>query len=63
MRKVFAFQIEKLVSKGIEVSVLDMVNREIFKANYAMYSKVPKVINDNDKNYCVWIEGDYEESD
>ena len=63
MKKVYAFQIEKLVSEGIEVSVLDMANREIFKANYAIYSKVLKVINDNDKNYFVWIEGDYEESD
>ena len=63
MKKVYAFQIEKLVSKGIEVSVLDMVNREIFKANYAMYSKVLKVINDNDNNYFAWLEGAYEESD
>ena len=61
MKKVYAFQIEKLVSKGIEVSVLDMANREIFKANYAMYSKVLKVINDDDKNYFTWTDTDYEE--
>lgn len=63
MKKVYAFQIEKLVSKGIEVFVLDMAQKEIFTANNAMYSLVLKVINDDDKKYFVWTDTDYEESD
>ena len=62
MRRVYAFQIEEIVRKGIDVFVLDMKNGEVFTANNAEYSKVISIINDNN-DYFFWTKVDYEESD
>ena len=62
MRRVYAFQIEDIVRKGIDVFVLDMKNGEVFTANNAEYSKVISIINDNN-DYFFWTKVDYEESD
>lgn len=62
MKRVYAFEIEKLVSKGIDVFVLDMKNGEVFTANNAEYGKVISIINDHN-DYFFWTKVDYEESD
>ena len=62
MRRVYAFQIEDIVRKGIDVFVLDMKNGEVFTANNAEYSKVISIINDNN-DYFFWTKVDYEESE
>ena len=62
MRRVYAFQIEDIVRKGIDVFVLDMKNGEVFTANNAEYSKVISIINDNN-DYFFWTKVDYDESD
>ena len=62
MRRVYAFQIEEIVRKGIDVFVLDMKNGEVFTANNAEYSKVISIINDHN-DYFFWTKVDYEESD
>ena len=62
MRRVYAFQIEEIVRKGIDVFVLDMKNGEVFTANNAEYSKVISIINDNN-DYFFWTKVDYEESE
>ena len=62
MRRVYAFQIEDIVRKGIDVFVLDMKNGEVFTANNAEYSKVISIINDPN-DYFFLTKVDYEESD